>query len=375
MGEGSRVLYVSLQGVEEGQGAATHVRAVVEGLRRRHPVQLLAPSRVPQRGLRGAARRVGRTVGLQLRAARAVRDSDVAYVRHHPAVLPLAWWLQRHGVPQVHEVNGPVEDFALAHPALGPVVGLLRWMSVAGLRRADVVIAVSDQMAAHLRSQGIPADRLRVVHNGADLDRFGAGSVATAARTSPYVVFVGALTPWQGLDVLAAATREPTWPDGVRVVVAGDGPSRTQLDAARPGAVDALGTVPHDRVAGLLAGALAALSPKTPAARWSSPLKVYEAIAAGIPCIVTDVGEQADLVRSLGCGLVVPPGDPAALAGAVGHLLEDPAGRAAMGAAATHARPSISWDGRVQGIEAMLSELTDTEGTDRLAAAVPGGLR
>lgn len=353
--EPNRVLYVCLQGLETGQGAETHVRAVVEGLRVRHEVDLVAPMAASSVGVVGRARRLARLLWAAKRAADRV---DVVYLRHHPVLLPLTWWLRRMGIPQVQEVNGPIADFTAIYPMLRPVGAVLRWASRASLRHAQKVVAVSDALAVAVRAEAdLPSEGVVVVHNGADLAVFMPSDVVGS-----YVVFVGALTPWQGLSTLAAATTDPAWPTGITAMVVGDGPSRPQLDAAAPDVLDRRGVLSHREVGRLVAGSLAALSPKTDEARWSSPLKVYEAIAAGVPCIVTDVGEQAELVRRLGCGIVVPTGDAAALASAVRRLATDRAKRDALAGAAAGARHETSWGNRIDTLSALLDSVAAARG-------------
>lgn len=351
----NRVLYVCLQGLEPGQGAETHVRAVVDGLRGRHEVVVVAPAGSSAVGVLGRGLRLAR---LLWAAKRAAHRADVVYLRHHPVLVPLTWWLRRRGIPQVQEVNGPTADYTAIYPMLRPICALLRWSSRTSLRHAQQVVAVSDALAAAVRAEAdLPPDRVVVVHNGADLAVFVPSDVV-----GPYVVFVGALTPWQGLSTLAAATTDPAWPTGITAVVVGDGPSRPQLDAAASEVLDQRGVLSHREVGRLVAGSLAALSPKTAEARWSSPLKVYEAIAAGVPCVVTDVGEQADLVRRLGCGIVVPTGDPSALASAVRRLATDRAERDAFARAAADSRDETSWESRTATLSTLLDGVADSGG-------------
>jgi glycosyltransferase involved in cell wall biosynthesis len=62
------------------------------------------------------------------------------------------------------------------------------------------------------------------------------------------------------------------------------------------------------------------------------PSKLYEAMACGRPVVIVADGEPADIVRRTGAGLVVPPGDGAALAAALRTLRDDPTLRATLGA-------------------------------------------
>lgn len=350
-------MYVSLQGMQEGQGAATHVAAVRDGLDKTDDVVVCAP---PAGRRATLVERLANVVALQRQAAHRARNADVVYLRHHPLLLPLTLWLRGHRIPVVQEVNGPLEDYGAIYPFMVPFTFLLRRASSLALMRSDRVIAVSTRLKDYLELAGVPPASVVVVPNGADLRRF-------TPRSGPpggYAVFVGALTPWQGLDTLAQATWDPAWPSGVRLVVAGDGPSSEALQGADPNVLDRRGVVPHDQVGPLMSGALVTLSPKTVAARWSSPLKVYESVACGTPIVATDVGEQGDLIRSGGYGLLVRPGDPAALAKAVSLVATDGDTRDALVAAAITARDSVSWDRRVRAIREVLSNVTRSA-TDR----------
>ena len=96
-----------------------------------------------------------------------------------------------------------------------------------------------------------------------------------------------------------------------------------------------LGTVPYEEVLRQTAAchAIAALyDPAVPNNRLAAPNKVYEAMMLAKPLIVSDGIAIADLVRSLGCGKVVPYGDRAAVQRALEELMLSPAGCDAMGA-------------------------------------------
>lgn len=336
--------------MERWQGASTHVTAVTERLSRTDDVVVLVPS--PGRR-RTTGRRLWDALALQFRAVRRCRHVDVMYLRHHPLLLPLAllarWW----DVPTIQEVNGPVYDISAVYPASAPFAGALRRITVASLKASSRVIAVSWRLRDYLISLGVSADHIGVVPNGADIRLFEPGP------TDPdrYAMFVGALTPWQGLETLMRATREPGWPQGLRLLVVGDGPLRTSLTKGDADVVEDRGPLPNHVVARLMAGAVLTISPKTEAALWSSPLKVYESVACGVPLVVTDVGEQGDLVRDLGCGLVVPARDPGAMADAVRSIATDTGVRRDMAAAAINGRSQYSWEASVAKTRKVMVEL------------------
>ena len=86
--------------------------------------------------------------------------------------------------------------------------------------------------------------------------------------------------------------------------------------------------------------------PQREADHYFSPLKVYEYMAAGLPVVASSLGQIPDALD--GCGVLVPPSDPAALARAIDSLAQDPARRADLGGRARRAAVERhSWSGAV----------------------------
>jgi glycosyltransferase involved in cell wall biosynthesis len=147
------------------------------------------------------------------------------------------------------------------------------------------------------------------------------------------LVFAGRLGPQKALGTLLQALVDV--PDA-RLVVAGDGPEREPLEGlARTleldGRVSFLGAVSRDRVLRLFGAADACVLPSA----WENlPHTVVEALAVGCPVIATSVGGVPEVVRDGENGLLVPPGDPGALASAIARLLSDHALRGRLAAAA-----------------------------------------
>jgi glycogen synthase len=127
------------------------------------------------------------------------------------------------------------------------------------------------------------------------------------------------------------------------VVLVGDGPLRPALErqAARlgPGRVRFQGFVPHAEVPAWLAAADVLVLPSVYEELGSVLL---EAMAAGLPVVASEVGGIPDALGP--AGLLVPPGDPAALAAAVDQVLEDPALAAELARAARRRAAACSWD-------------------------------
>ncbi|WP_448616408.1 glycosyltransferase [Modestobacter sp. URMC 112] len=215
-----------------------------------------------------------------------------------------------------------------------------RWRSVAAAAdayaargrglydRVDRFVAPSAFLRDRVVAGGLPADRVRVLPNPV----VAAAEPRRARDEPPYVLFASRLVAEKGVGTLLDAAAR--LPDGVRVRLVGSGPIAGQLRArvaadALP--VDVLGPLPPAGVADQLRGAAAAV---LPALWWENcPMAVLEAAAQGVPAVASAVGGIPELVEDGVTGRLVPPGDPAALAGALTSLVEDPAAAARLGAA------------------------------------------
>ncbi|HEX8648426.1 MAG TPA: glycosyltransferase [Thermoleophilaceae bacterium] len=236
-------------------------------------------------------------------------------------------------------------------------------------RASDAFVAVSsDDRRKMIEIEGISPEDVTFVPNGIDGVREGDGARVRAelgiAPDTPVVGAVAVLREQKALDVLirAAAALLPELPD-LRVLIAGDGPERERLeDLVRElgagGAVTLLGL--RSDVPDLLAALdVAALSSNYE----GSPLAVMEYMDAGLPVAATSVGGVPDLIEDGVHGFLVEPGDPQALAGAIGKLLRDRDAAAAMGARARERRRSeFTIDNTVRTLERMYEDLLARSG-------------
>jgi glycosyltransferase involved in cell wall biosynthesis len=316
-----------------GQASYTHMMGIVDGLRTLGwRTRLWHPA--ARTGRRGAARRIVDITTFQLRLVTSRRKPDVLYVRGHFLSLPSVIWARLRRVPVVWELNGPGGDILSSWPRLRPVLGVLKLAVDAQLRLSAAVISVTPALAELATSRG--AKRSFVVSNGADTEQFSPGAESALDLPGRFVAFVGTLARWQGIATVLEALDLPAWPTDVALVVVGDGvmADTVRAQAAREPRLHYLGRVPHQDVAGVLARSLCALSPMVEADRALTgvvPLKLFEAMACGVAVIATDLPGQAEIVRGADAGLVVPSGDPGALATAVAKLAGDPAERARLG--------------------------------------------
>jgi glycosyltransferase involved in cell wall biosynthesis len=313
--------YLCLQPMRQGQASYTHVNEIAAGLRRlRWVVRVIS---TPATGRATLIRRLFWTIITQWRLVRQ-GPADVLYVRSHPAAILCTAWARARRIPVVQEVNGPADDFTAAWPGLRPLRWLIAWSLRWQLRRAGAVITVTEGLRAWAEEVVAGNALVSVVPNGANPAHF-APSAASSRRLRPYVLFFGALAPWQGLDTLLEAALGPAWPPEVALVVAGDGPERPHVEEAERranGRIVYVGSLPYVDMPPLISGSIAAIIPKNyhRPELGLSPLKLYEAMACQVPVIVTNLPGLGDVVEAEDCGVVVEVGAAIDLARAVGLL-------------------------------------------------------
>lgn len=225
------------------------------------------------------------------------------------------------------------------------------------LRRAARIAAVSENAARDLVQAGAPRDRLCVIPNGVEVDRFADREAVELPfpRDSFVVCFAGLFYPWHGVGVLAEAfaVLRAQRPEA-RLVLVGDGEGRTLVESILDSAGvrdDALltGLVSRDEVPGFLAAADALASPHLPNDTFiGSPIKLWEYMASGRAIVASDTAQLGQVLRDGETALVVPAGDPAALAAALIRLADSRELRVCLGQAAQReARAEHSWHARL----------------------------
>ncbi|HEV6954184.1 MAG TPA: glycosyltransferase [Promicromonospora sp.] len=343
------VTLVWLEGAAESAAAGVHLDGT---LRRLAALGADVHRVVAWRG--GPGGRVRRLARLLVGAVRQPRRG-VVLVRWHPFALPALVAARLRGGACVVSAQGVLAEVEAVHPWIGRH-RVARRLALLPLELADHVVAPSAGIARWVvEVTGRPAHEVTVLANGTDVGLFAAER--RPPDEPPYAVFVGNLAPWQGVGDLVAAARRPEWPQGLRLVVVGDGVERPAVQAAADAGVEWCGTLDRAAVARVLGGATLAFATRgavAASARGTSPFKVVEAAAAGVPVVATDVPGQAEVVHDLGNGVVVPPGDPAALARAAAQVVDDVALRHRLREHAVARAATYDW----------------TAGSDRLGAAL-----
>jgi glycosyltransferase involved in cell wall biosynthesis len=238
--------------------------------------------------------------------------------------------------------------------------GLARACERLLLSGASRIAVVSENAAADLVAMGADPERLVVVPNAADFERF-AGAPAMPLPFPPdavVVAFVGLFYPWHGVRYLAHAfvALADAFP-AARLLLVGDGEDaahvRSILGAA--GLSERLhmpGLVARADVPRYLAAAEILVSPHAPIDRFiGSPVKIFEYMAAGRAIVASRVAQIGEILTDRETALLVPAGDENALALAMLELCRDAPLRARLAEhAQAEARTSHSWDARVATI-------------------------
>jgi glycosyltransferase involved in cell wall biosynthesis len=362
-----KILFVSAEPIRLKQASGTHIGEIVRGLRTAGHEVMTCATRVmgPYDSTSATRRGVGYIVYWS-QVLRRLWRSDVIYARAHPANFPvaLAAWLTR--TPIIHEVNGTYHDVALTHRWIAPFMGLVVALYRFQYRKANALVTVTAGLADWLRRE-VPAASIFVVENAANSDAFNPAQQPLKPTGRRYALFFGSLTRWHGVEVLLAAVEDEAWPD-LDLVIIGDGQLRPMVQHAANSnsKIHLVSSVPQEMLARYITGAAVGLVPLNSLGGRGgfgvSPLKLYEMLACGLPVIVTEFPGQADLVRSLEAGQVVPPDDASALARAVSALSANPPTRDKMIRAASIIKTEHSWTNRVGEIEKILTRASNGAG-------------
>ena len=227
-------------------------------------------------------------------------------------------------------------------------------------RRAAGFVTTTAGILDSFRAQHGPRDGARVVPNGCDLPGPEAAR-GLAEEDPPRILYAGQLYPWKGVDVLLEAFAP--LPCG-RLVILGGLAGEADLARIRALAeslglterVEMPGSVPHARVAEELARAAVVVVPflhTSMTERHTSPLKIFEAMAAGRPIVASDLPSTREVLRDGENALLVPPGDAGALSAAMTRLLHERGLAERLAAAARAEAGKYSWEARARSLLAL----------------------
>jgi L-malate glycosyltransferase len=308
---------------------------------------------------------VGISPGLFRRSLAMVRELEPQVLHassiHFQTARVAAATARRTGLPLVTTVQvGSIEHLPLI-PRLA-TDGYERSIGSRILAASTKVIAVSDSVAEHVIELGTSPNRVVVVHNGVDTNRFK----PTSGRRSNQIVFVGRLISNKRPDDILEAFAQLDRSDW-QLVFVGDGPMRRRLERRTMelrlcASVQFLGV--RSDIQAVLSKAAIAVRPSLTEGR---SLAILEAMASGTCVVASDIVPNRELIEHGVTGLLTPVGDRQRLTEALRHLVDDPNRRSAIGAAGRVEALRSSWDVTASRIAEVLM--------DAAIAAVPEGNR
>ena len=320
---------------ERGHAVEVVTTADSEPARRSYPV-LWVSRRSPLRHVRTAflVRRAARRADVVYATSMIRRGAVGSRLARRPLVVKLVSDEVFERATRSRRYVGTLDEFQRVGG--GVRTRFLRTTRNAALRRARHVFCPSAYLRDVALGWELDAERLSVLPNPApEIPPMPSREELRAklGLTGHALVFAGRLGPQKALGTaLQAVTGIPD----VTLAVAGDGPERAALEArARElgvdGRVSFLGSVPREQVLRLFRAADASVLPSA----WENfPHTVVEALAVGCPVIATEVGGVPEVVRDGENGLLVAPGDPAAMADAIVRYFSDDKLRARLSEAA-----------------------------------------
>lgn len=327
------------------------------------------PASLTIRTIGGAPGPTARRVRFLIQAALAARAARSVVFTRDLGLAALLLALPGPTVRLVYESHGLADVVSaelprlLGRPELAPSPAKLARLArreARVWRRAPAYVTITAHLADELRGRFGERPRVFVVPDGGPTPE--TTPPAAPAADGVVVGYAGHLYPWKGVDVLIEALAKLP---AVRGLIIGGHPAEqdrrrveARIDALGLGSrVELTGQLPPADVAGRLAAASILVLPNTSSAiseRYTSPLKLFEYMALGRAIVASDLPAIREVLTHDVDALLVPPGDAAALAGAIETLAADPALAARLGAAALARAAAFTWEARAERLEAAL---------------------
>jgi glycosyltransferase involved in cell wall biosynthesis len=329
----------------------------------------------PGRGAIGAAKRltaIALTARSQRLATRPIAPpADLVHAMAYmgiPVGLDLG---RRDEAPVIYDARDIYTDAANLARLPGPARRLFGWIERRWAKAASRVVTVNDPYADVMerrfgvprplvvlncsKRRDVPATPLRQFHE----------RLALPAATR-VVLYQGGFSRDRGIEQLIAGL--PSLPHDAVLVLLGYGSLQAELEAwsatpALAGRLFVLPAVPPDELLDWVGSADVVAMPIQPSTlnhRLTTPNKLFEAMAAGVPVVASDLPGMSGIVRETGCGVLCDPTDPAAIAAAIQSILDapEPERTAYRERAIAAAHGTYSWEAQVEILLAEYGRLT-----------------
>ena len=287
-------------------------------------------------------------------ARRAFREHRPDVVHVHEPMIPLASWAalkaaRDMGIPLVGTFHANYPEGCAHYKIFQPLLASY-------MRSFAAKIAVSRTAAATV-AQYFPGE-YRIIPNGIDVGRF---SPTGSPRKPGRILFVGRPDARKGLPVLIAALERvlEDVPDA-RLLVVGSRREYVKLPKRLLSSVEVLGPVDEGGLVECMRSSSALCAPSTGGESFGMVL--VEAMAAGLPVVASDIPGYESVVTSGKNGLLVPPGDPAALAATLTGLLLDSERRRDLALAGLSAATRYDWSRVAVELEDIYLGLSERRG-------------
>ena len=380
-------IYAAFDRFPTRKGASTHIARFAPALFRHTGgglLYVLGDDSMPVRQLEGNVEIVRfyheipnfleRAVAFQSQLERVVRASQgslrIAHFRDPwsgPPLLPTdrSW-------ATVFEVNAlPSIELPSTFPSISPqTLEKIRAAEVWCLSECNAIVTPSRTTASMLEGLGVPSSKITVIPNGADPVPLQPRPMDAPER---YILYFGAMQPWQGVDTLLRAFTRLADLDELRLVICGSARSR---EARR---MESLATnlgvnqriiwhwsLGDAELRPWLSNAELTVAPLCECARnveqGCAPLKIVESLAAGVPVIASNLPPVREIMTDRVEGRLVAPDRPSDLARAIRVLLHCPEVRANMAAAARRrVESSFTWSRSIDALNALYEKLDSSK--------------
>lgn len=370
-------------------GQAVHMEELIDAFRRLgHEVVVIGPAFVSQNDVgteSGFVRKLKKVLPrftyelleffysfyafLRLKRAYERHRPDVLYERYN-LFMPAGVWLKRSaGVPLFLEVNAPLFRERQRYEGLA-LERFAKWTENATWQGADRVLPVTQVLAEYIRKADVPSDRIMVMPNGINPERFLRSGDTEAAKArlgfsgSILLGFTGFIREWHGLEMVMDLMAEEC-DARLRFLIVGDGPGRPQLEekARRLAVADRThfaGLVQHDAIVDYIAAFDIALQPSvTP---YASPLKIFEYLALGKPVVAPRLPNIEEVLTDGQTAMLFTPDDQQSFAAQVQRLCVDEALRNRIGSAGRRLleERDLTWDGNAIRLSAMFKQVLES---------------
>jgi glycosyltransferase involved in cell wall biosynthesis len=293
--------------------------------------------------------RIARTMWQVFKAALAEK-ADV-YHFHDPELIPIAILLKLYGKDVIYDVheNVPADILTKAYiPRLGrkPIAWLAELTEHIAALAFDGIAAATPTIAKRF-----PAKKTITVQNFPILDELSSKELNPYAERLPLIAYTGTISELRGIrEMIQAMAFLTTIPDAKLILAGTFSPAEYLAEVIRtPGwsRTQYRGWLSRNEVADLLFQSRVGLELAHPVFRdfQGQPNKLFEYMSAGIPVVASNFPLLREIVGGIGCGILVDPLDPKAIANAILWLLENAHEAEAMGARGREAvRQRFNWD-------------------------------